>query len=86
MSKEQSKDSHIIENEKQEQDKASVNAIVETNDYESDHYSKIVVNDHVGNIDTLGDEADIDNKYDKMFTFAPGRTTSLKGAHLMPPG
>ena len=26
----------------------------------------------VGNIDTLVDDADIDNKYDKVFTFAPG--------------
>ena len=30
------------------------------------------MNDHVGNIDTLVDDADIDNKYDKVFTFAPG--------------
>ena len=41
-------------------------------DYDSDHYSEIDVNDHVGNIDTLVDDADIDNKYDKVFTFAPG--------------
>ena len=60
MSNEQSKDSHSIENEKQEQDKASENAIAESNDYDSDHFSEIDVNDHVGNIDTLVDEADID--------------------------
>ena len=30
------------------------------------------MNDHVGNIDTFVDDADIDNKYDKVFTFAPG--------------
>ena len=66
VSKEQPKD------EKQEQDKASENAIAESNDYDSDHYSEIDVNDHVGNIDTLVDEADIDNKYDKVYTFAPG--------------
>ena len=72
LSTERSKDSHSIENEKQEQDKASDNPIAESNDYDSDHYSEIDVNDRVGNIDTLVDEADIDNKYDKVFTFAPG--------------
>ena len=72
VSTEQSKDSHSIQNEKQEQDKASDNPIAESNDYDSDHYSEIDVNDRVGNIDTLVDEADIDNKYDKVFTFAPG--------------
>ena len=35
-------------------------------------HSDIDANDHVGNIDTLVDDADIDNKYDKVFTFAPG--------------
>ena len=69
MSKEQTKDSHSIENEKQEQDKASENSIAESNDYDSDHYSEVDVNDH---IDTLVDKTDIDNKYDKEFTFAPG--------------
>ena len=43
-----------------------------SNGYDSDHYSEIDANDHVGNIDTLVDEADIDNKYDEVFTFAPG--------------
>ena len=72
VTKEQPKDSHSVENENQEHDKASENFIAESNDYDSDHYSEIDVNDHVGNIDTLVDEADIDNKYDKVFTFAPG--------------
>ena len=72
VSKEQSTGRSSTENEKQEQDKSSENAIEEATDYESDHYSEIDVNDHVGNIDTLVDDADIDNKYDKVFTFAPG--------------
>ena len=29
-------------------------------------------NEHVGNVDTLVDDANIDNKCDKVFTFAPG--------------
>ena len=48
------------------------NDIEASNDYDSDHHSEIDANDHVGNIDTLVDDADIDNKYDKVFTFAPG--------------
>ena len=72
VSKEQSTSRNSTENEKQKQDKISESAIEESNDYDSDHYSEIDVNDHVGNIDTLVDDADIDNKYDKVFTFAPG--------------
>ena len=44
----------------------------ETDGYNSDHYSEIDANDQVGNVDTLVDDADIENKYDKVFTFAPG--------------
>ena len=44
----------------------------ETDGYDSDHYSEIDANDQVGNVDTLVDDADIENKYDKVFTFAPG--------------
>ena len=66
VSKEQSKDGHSKENEKQEKDKASENAVAESNDYDSDHYSEKDVNGHVGNINTLVDEADIDNKYDSL--------------------
>ena len=72
VSKEQCKDKNYTENEKQKQEKTTENDIETSNDYDSDHYSEIDANDHVGNIDTLVDDADIDNKYDKVFTFAPG--------------
>ena len=72
MSKEQCKDKNYTENEKQKQEKTTENDIDASNDYDSDHYSEIDANDHVGNIDTLVDDADIENKYDKVFTFAPG--------------
>ena len=52
--------------------KTTENDIEASNDYDSDHYSEIDANDNVGNIDTLVDDADIENKYDKVFTFAPG--------------
>ena len=45
--------------------------IAETDSYDSDRYSDIDANDHVGNVDTLVDDADIENKYDQVFTFAP---------------
>ena len=45
--------------------------IVETDGYDSDLYSEIDANDHAGNVDTLVDDADIENKYDQLFTFAP---------------
>ena len=71
VSKEQCKDSNA-ENEMQKQDKTNENDIEAPNDYDSDHYSEVDANEQVGNIDTLVDDADIDNKYDKVFTFAPG--------------
>ena len=46
--------------------------IAEYHGYDSDQYSEIDTNDHVRNIDTLVDDADIENKYDQVFTFAPG--------------
>ena len=46
--------------------------IAETDGYDSDRYSEIDANDHVGNVDTSVDDADIENKYDQVFTFAPG--------------
>ena len=46
--------------------------IAETDGYDSDRYIEIDANDHVANIDTLVDDADIENKYDQVFTFAPG--------------
>ena len=72
VSKEQWKDKDNAENEKQKQDKTNENDIEASNDYDSDHYSEEDANEQVGNIDTLVDDADIDNKYDKVFTFAPG--------------
>ena len=62
----------IQEGEMQEHDKTNKNDTVESNDYDSDHYSEVDADDHVGNVDTLVDDADIDNKCDKVFTFAPG--------------
>ena len=45
----------------------------ETDTYESDDgYSEIDVNEQVGNVDTLVDDANIESKYDKVYTFAPG--------------
>ena len=72
VSKEHCKDKNYTGNEKQEQERTTENDIEASNDYDSDHYSEIDANDHVGNIDTLVDDADIENKYDKVFTFAPG--------------
>ena len=72
VSKEQCKDKNYTGNEKQKPEKTTENDIEASNDYDSDHYSEIDANDHVGNIDTLVDDADIENKYDKVFTFAPG--------------
>ena len=72
VSKEQCKDTNNAENEKQKQDMTNENDIEASNDYDSDHYSEVDANDHVGNIDTLVDDADIENKYNKVFTFAPG--------------
>ena len=60
------------EGEIQEHNNTSENDTVESNDYDSDHYSEVDANEHVGNVDTLVDDADIDNKCDKVFTFAPG--------------
>ena len=71
VSKEQCNDKNDIENEKQKQDKTTEKH-KGSNDYDSDHYSEIDANEQVGNIDTLVVDADIDNKYDKVFTFAPG--------------
>ena len=71
MSKE-SKVKNNTEGEIQEHNNTSENDTVESNDYDSDHYSEVDANEHVGNVDTLVDDADIDNKCDKVFTFAPG--------------
>ena len=44
----------------------------ETDGYDSDGYSEIDANDRVGNVDTQVDDADIENKYGQVLTFAPG--------------
>ena len=72
VSKEQSKVKDNTEGEVQEHDKTSQSDTVEPNGYDSDHYSEVDANERVGNVDTLVDDADIDNKCDKVFTFAPG--------------
>ena len=72
VSKEQCKEKNYTEKEKHKQDKTYEKDIEASSDYDSDHYSEIDVNDHVGNIDTLVDDADIDKKNGKVFTFAPG--------------
>ena len=43
-----------------------------TDAYDSDHFSEIDSNEQVGNVDTLVDDANLENKYDQVFTFAPG--------------
>ena len=66
MSKEQCKDKNYIENEKQKQEKTTENDIEASNYYDSDHYSEINANDHVGNIDNLVDDADIEKSMTKF--------------------
>ena len=68
----ESKVKNNTEGEIQEHNNTSENDTVESNDYDSDHYSEVDANEHVGNVDTLVDDADIDNKCDKVFTFASG--------------
>ena len=68
----ESKVKNNTEGEIQEHNNTSENDTVESIDYDSDHYSEVDANEHVGNVDTLVDDADIDNKCDKVFTFAPG--------------
>ena len=41
-------------------------------EYESDGFSEVDSNEHVGNVDTLVDDATIENKFDQVLTFAPG--------------
>ena len=40
--------------------------------YDSDGFSEVDSNEHVGNLDTLVDDANIENKFDQVLTFAPG--------------
>ena len=41
-------------------------------DYDSDQFSEIDTNELVSNVDTLVDDENLENKYDKVITFAPG--------------
>ena len=41
-------------------------------DYDSNHFSEIDTNEQVGNVDTLVDDKNLENKYDKVITFTPG--------------
>ena len=59
-------------NKSQKSNSAMEKDIVETNVYDSNHYIDINDNDHVGNVDTFVDDANIEHKYDQVFTFAPG--------------
>ena len=43
-----------------------------TDEYDSDHFSEIDSNEQVRNVDTLVDDANLENKYDQVCTFAPG--------------
>ena len=52
--------------------------MTETGNESDDGYSEIDANEQVGNVDTLVDDANIESKYDKVYTFAPG-----EGQHLL---
>ena len=76
VSKKQNKEEHK-KNRTTEKDvnvsslsKASTTA----DDYDSDHFSEIDTNEQVGNVDTLIDHENLENKYmyDKVITFVPG--------------
>ena len=41
-------------------------------DYNSDHFSEIDTKEQVGNVDTLVDDENLENKYDKVIIFATG--------------
>ena len=45
-----------------------------TDEYDSDHFSESEIdsNEQVGNDDTIVDDGNLENKYDQVFTFAPG--------------
>ena len=43
-----------------------------TDEYDSDHFSEIDSNEQIGNVDTLVDDVNLENKNDQVFTFAHG--------------
>ena len=64
----QVKEKHI-ENSlpKQEVDKSSLpKGSIVTDEYDSDHFSEIDSNEQIGNVDTLVDDANLENKYDQV--------------------
>ena len=68
--KEKHKENSLLE---QEVDKSSLpKDRTVTDEYDFDHFSEIDSNEQVGNVDTLVDDANLENKYDQVFTFAPG--------------
>ena len=67
--KEKHKENSLLEQE----DKTSLSKdSTVTDEYDSDHFSEIDSNEQVENVDTLVDHANLENKYDQVFTFAPG--------------
>ena len=59
-----------LEVSKQVKEKHKENSLFEQDDeYDSDHFSEIDSNEQVRNVD---DDANLENKYDQVFTFAPG--------------
>ena len=78
--------SEFLEVSKQIQEKHKENSLLEqavdksslpkdsrvTDEYDSDHFSEIDSNEQVGNVDTLVDDANLENKYDQVFPFANG--------------
>ena len=68
--KEKHKENSLLE---QEVDKSSLpKGSTVTDEYDFDHFSEIASNEQVGNVDTFVDDANLENKYDQVFTFAPG--------------
>ena len=53
---------------KQEVDKSSLpKDSTVTDEYVSDHFSEIDSDEQVGNVDTLVDDANLENKYDQVY-------------------
>ena len=74
MSNKQNKEKHK-QNRTHEEDvtvSSLSNGSTAADDYDSDHFSEIDTNEQVGNVDTLVDDENLENKYDKVITFAPG--------------
>ena len=67
--KEKHKENSLFE---QEVDKSSLPKKSTVTEYDSDHFSEIGSNEQVGNVDTLVDDANLENRYDQVFTFASG--------------